>query len=82
MQRRARADDTITFSIDGPGEIVATDNGDLTNFVPFRFAERKAFNGLAVAIVRGMPGRPGTITLHTRSGSLAGDSVTLANAKD
>jgi beta-galactosidase len=74
-----RANNKIEFNIEGPGEIVATDNGDPTSFVPFRSSERDAFNGLALAIVRGIPGRPGTITLHAASESLAGDSVTLVS---
>jgi len=72
-----RANDRIEFKIEGPGEIVATDNGDPTNFVPFRSSERKAFNGLALAIVRGMPGRPGTITLRADADSLQGGAVLL-----
>ena len=41
-----RADNHIFYSIEGPGEIVATDNGDPTSFESFRSHERKAFNGL------------------------------------
>lgn len=72
-----RADNAITFTIDGPGEIVATDNGDPTSFVPFGSPERRAFNGLALAIVRGMPGEPGTITLRAGAESLERDAVTI-----
>ena len=35
------------FEISGPGEIVATDNGDATSFESFQAPERNAFNGLA-----------------------------------
>jgi beta-galactosidase len=72
-----RARNRITFSIEGPAEIVATDNGDPTSFVPFQSAERGAFNGLALAIVRGMAGQPGTVTLRAQSVSLRGDAVAL-----
>lgn len=37
---------TIKFSIEGPGEIVATGNGDATSLVCFASTERPAFNGL------------------------------------
>ena len=47
-----RADHRLAFKIDGPGEIVATDNGDPTSFEPFQSPERKAFNGLCLAIIR------------------------------
>ena len=42
----------LRFSIDGPGEIVITDNGDATSHEPFQQNERAAFNGMALAIVR------------------------------
>ena len=42
----------IKFSIEGPGEIVATDSGDATSFEPFQSPEHNAFNGLALVIVR------------------------------
>jgi predicted Zn finger-like uncharacterized protein len=42
----------IHFEITGPGEIVATDNGDPTDMTAFPSLERKAFNGLALVIVR------------------------------
>jgi beta-galactosidase len=51
-----RANDRIRFSIQGSGEIVATDNGDPTSFVPFPSHEREAFNGLALVIVRAKAG--------------------------
>lgn len=51
-----RASDAITFSVTGgqhgQGEIVATDNGDPTDYTVFSSPRRKAFNGLALAIVR------------------------------
>ncbi|KAF2008802.1 glycoside hydrolase family 2 protein [Aaosphaeria arxii CBS 175.79] len=46
------AADNITLSISGPGEIVATDNGNPVDFTSFSSKERKAFNGLALAIIR------------------------------
>lgn len=72
-----RANNSIRFSVDGPGKIVATDNGDPTSFVPFHSPDREAFNGLALVIVRGIPGRAGRITVRAASDSLVGDSVAL-----
>ena len=40
-----RADNAIHFKISGPGEIVATDNGDATDLISFPSHDRKAFNG-------------------------------------
>lgn len=60
----------IRFKIDGPGEILATDNGDPTNLIPFPSHNRDAFNGLCLVIVRGIPGQAGTIMLTAESESL------------
>jgi beta-galactosidase len=76
-----RADARIKFTIDGPGEIVATDNGDPTSFEPFQAHERKAFNGLALVIVRAKPGQAGTIRLSAESSSLEGAFLTLRSVR-
>src|SRR5690606_39241341 len=55
-----RANHEIEFSIEGPGEIVATDNGDPTDLVAFPSRVRKAFNGLALVIVRSDAQQAGT----------------------
>ena len=65
-----RADDRIHFEIEGPGEIVATDNGDPTSFELFQAHDRKAFNGLCLVIVRGISGQPGTIKVTARADGL------------
>ena len=44
-----RSNNRIQFEISGPGEIVATDNGDPTNLESFKAKERNAFNGLCLA---------------------------------
>ncbi|MBN6150579.1 DUF4982 domain-containing protein [Xanthomonas sp. AmX2] len=64
------AGDRLRFRLDGPGEIVATDNGDPTDLESFTSRERNAFNGLALAIVRALPGKTGTLTLHVESDTL------------
>jgi beta-galactosidase len=46
------ATDKITFDVSGAGELVATDNGDPVDFTLFLSNQRKAFRGLALAIVR------------------------------
>ena len=68
-----RADNRIDFALSGPGEIVATDNGDPTSFEPFPSPHRQAFNGMCLVIVRGKPGQSGVIHLTASSqGGLAG----------
>jgi len=66
-----RSMNLIHFEITGPGEIVATDNGDPTDFTVFPSKDRKAFNGLALAIVKAKRGQSGTITLTAKSDGLA-----------
>ena len=65
-----QATNLITFKIEGCGEIVATDNGDPTDFTPFPSHERKAFSGLALVIVRSKPGQSGIITVTAESPGL------------
>lgn len=74
-----RADNSIQFVVEGPGEIVATDNGDPTSFEPFPSHTRKAFSGLCLVIVRAKPGAEGTIKVTASADGLkAGTtSVTL-----
>jgi beta-galactosidase len=72
-----RSKNQLKFVIEGPGEIVATDNGDPTSFESFQAPERKAFNGLALVMVRAKPGAGGKIKLSATSEGLAGGSVTI-----
>ena len=69
--RAPRANNLIHFSIRGPGEIVATDNGDPTDFTVFASKDRAAFNGVALAIVRAKRGQAGKITVSAQSEGLA-----------
>jgi beta-galactosidase len=71
-----RADQRLHFKIEGPGEIVATDNGDPTSFELFSSPARPAFSGLCLVIVRGKPGQAGEIRLTaTAEGLTAGTTV-------
>ena len=42
-----RSKNHLKFSVTGPAEIIATDNGDATSLLPFQLSERDAYNGLA-----------------------------------
>ena len=68
----------VRFVVEGPGEIVATDNGDETDFDDFRKSQRKTFNGWAQAIVRAKPGVAGTIRVTVSSDGLAPATTQLA----
>ncbi|MFH1195018.1 MAG: beta-galactosidase GalB [bacterium] len=71
------ADNQIQFSVEGPGEIIATDNGDPTNFTPFPSHERVAFNGLVLAIVRSKKKESGDIIVTAKSNGLASAKVVI-----
>jgi beta-galactosidase len=66
-----RSKNHIKFAVEGPGEIVATDNGDATSFESFQAPERNAFNGMALVIVRAKPGQPGEIKLTANAEGLS-----------
>ncbi len=60
-QMAPRSINAIHFEVTGPGEIVATDNGDATDMTAFPSHDRNAFHGLALAIVRAKQGEKGAI---------------------
>jgi beta-galactosidase len=71
-----RAKNHVTFEVTGPGEVIATDNGDATSFEPFQSREHSAYNGLCLAIIRST-GLPGTIVLKATSPGLKSAQVKL-----
>jgi beta-galactosidase len=72
-----RARDRVRFTVDGPAELVATDNGDPTDFTSFQSPERTAFNGLVLGIVRTRAGAGGTITVRATGAGLVPAVVML-----
>lgn len=72
-----RSNNLIQFSIEGPGEIVATDNGDQTDMTSFTSHHRNAFNGLALVVVRAKPGKTGSFKVIAESDSVNKATVTI-----
>ncbi len=72
-----RTNPLIKFSVLGAGEIVATDNGDATSFVPFQSHERQAFNGLVLVIVKAKKGQKGSFTVKAESEGLTSGQVAV-----
>jgi len=72
-----RSKPLIKFIIEGPGEIVSTDNGDATSFVSFQSHEREAFNGMALVIVKAERGARGNFTVKAISDNLESGKVII-----
>jgi beta-galactosidase len=70
------AGNLVNFKIKGNGFIAGVDNGSETDLDSFKASYRKAFNGLAVAIVQSKQ-KAGSITLTAASKGLKGATVTL-----
>jgi beta-galactosidase len=70
------ANNLVNFKINGNAFIAGVDNGDPVSHDPFKANERKAFNGLALAIVQTKQ-KAGTITFTATSKDLQGATVVL-----
>jgi beta-galactosidase len=75
------ANNKVTFSIEGPGEIAATDNGDPSDLVSFNSTTRAAFSGLALVIIRSKKGETGNIKLYAKSPGLKDGKVEVTVKK-
>ena len=67
----------IQFSIEGPGEIIAADNGDAASFISFQSKERQAYNGMALVIVKANKGMKGKIKIKAVSEGLKSTEVSI-----
>ncbi|MBK1832835.1 beta-galactosidase GalB [Roseibacillus ishigakijimensis] len=71
------ANDSLTFTVEGPGKIVAVDNGDSTSLESFQGNTRSAFNGMALVVVQSQRGKSGKITLTAKARGLTAASATI-----
>ncbi|KAM7214062.1 glycoside hydrolase [Rhypophila decipiens] len=69
------ASNTVTWKVEGAGEIVSTDNGDATDMTSFGSLSRKVFGGLGLAIVRAKG--TGEIKLTVEAAGLKAGSLTF-----
>ncbi|MGA3265592.1 MAG: beta-galactosidase GalB [Verrucomicrobiota bacterium] len=72
-----RSKNHVKFQIEGPGDIVATDNGDATCFESFQAPEHDAYNGLALVIVRAKAGQPGNLMLKAEADGLEAATIRI-----
>ena len=70
-----KSNNLVNFSIEGPGKIVAVDNGDATSHDPFQASYRKAYNGMCLVIVKAEKGATGGFTVKAESKGLKGTLV-------
>ncbi len=70
------ADNRVDFKINGEGFIASVDNGDEVSHDPFKANYRKAFNGLALAIIQSKE-KAGNITLTATADGLQAATVVL-----
>lgn len=75
------ANNQIRFEVVGPGEIVATDNGNPADLVAFPSHERAALSGLALAIVRAKPSASGAIKVKAISEGLKTAEISILSHK-
>ena len=75
-----RADNLVQFKIDGEAFIASVDNGDPVSHEPFKASYRKAFNGLALAIVQSKE-KAGKVTLTATSEGLMPAFIEIDVAK-
>ncbi len=71
----------IRFSIEGPGEIVATDNGDPADMISFASKERNTFSGLALVIVKFKKGKSETFKVIAESDGLKSGETSVYSVK-
>lgn len=72
-----KSNNQVSFSIEGPGKIVATDNGDATSHELFQASSKKAYNGMCLVIVKAEKGAKGSFTVKADSKGLKSSSVQI-----
>jgi len=79
--RVPRTNNLVRFELQGPGEIVAVDNGDATSHSSFQAHEVKAFNGLCLLIVRLRRGAAVPLLVTARADGLESAQMAISRAR-
>jgi len=69
----------VHFTIEGAGELVATDNGNPTDMTPFSSHDRVTFSGKCLVIVKGKASDPRSITVSATSPGLGDGKLMLVS---
>ena len=75
------ADTLVQFHVAGAGKIEAVDNGNAASVESFQANHRKAFNGLALLIVRSAAGQGGKIQVDATADGFEGGSIQLTSVR-
>ena len=70
------ADDLVKFEISGPGSIAGVDNGNQISHESFKANQRRAFHGMALAIIQARE-KSGRIILKATADNLAPASLVI-----
>ena len=70
------AGDLIKFEVTGPGSIAGVDNGNQISHESFKANQRKAFHGMALAIIQAKQ-KPGRIVLKASADNLSAASIVI-----
>ena len=71
-----KADNLVTFKIDGPATLAAVGNGDQTSLASFQVNNRKAFNGKCLLVIKSTKEK-GTVTVTATSKGLKSKTITI-----
>jgi beta-galactosidase len=72
------ADNLLNFQVSDAGRIAAVDNGNAATVEPFQADYRRAFNGLALLVVRSNANHPGTIDVAASAEGLVSAHLQLS----
>jgi beta-galactosidase len=72
-----RAGNRVRFTVAGPADLAAVDNGDATSVEPFAAPARAVFNGLCVVYLRSRAGAQGEVILRAEAEGLAPAEVRI-----
>ncbi|MBZ5584414.1 MAG: DUF4982 domain-containing protein [Acidobacteriia bacterium] len=79
-QPHPNAEHQVTFSLKGPGAIVAVGNADLNSEEPYQGDRRKLFHGKALVVLR-TSRTAGALTLTASAPGLKGDAIQIASRR-
>ncbi|MEP7279899.1 MAG: DUF4982 domain-containing protein [Bacteroidota bacterium] len=72
-----RSNNLVNFIVEGPGKIVAVDNGDATSHDSFQASYKKAYNGMYLVIIKADKGAAGSFTVKAESKGLKPATVKI-----